>query len=795
MPPRLAPPAVVAAGVPTPLTTFIGREHEVATVCALLRREDVRLLTLIGPGGVGKTRLALEATARLADHPSASSGQAPSRGSELAPTAGRGQAFADGIAFVSLASIRDPALVASAIAQVLGVREHPDRPLVDALTAYLRPRAMLLALDNLEHLLAAAPLVANLLAACSELAILATSRSTLHVYGERDLLVPPLPLPDPARLPPVDRLARNEAIRLFVERAQAADAAFKLTTDNAPAVATICQRLDGLPLAIELAAARVAVLPPATLLARLEPCLPLLTGGARDQPVRLQTMRDALAWSYDLLGPDAQALFRRLAVFVGGFTLDAAEWAMAESPSPPSVLDGVSSLVDNSLLLRREGAEGEARFLMLETIREYGLERLEASGEAEAVRRCHASFFLALGEDLAARLSGAETVAALDRLSAALGTVRAALAWALERGEAETALRLAGALVSFWNFRGHLAEGRRWLAAALAAGGTSPTTRADALFAATVLAVLQGDHAQADAYAEESLALSREHDHAFGISRALFILGASAEWQGDLDRAASLCEAAIPPMRAVGHPRWLGQALAFLASVTHLRGDLARAETLAGEGLEEARKAGHDWVTAIALGVLANIACERGDLERAHRLYEEILALYRPLGDQRGIAGTLGGLGGVALARGQPERAARLLGAARALGDSIGVVHLAYHVYYQRVVSATRARLDDSAFTAAWEAGRALSPEQALAEERAIIDEADVPTPAADVGLTPREVEVLRLVADGRSDRGIAAALSISSRTAGNHVASVLDKLGVGSRAAAVALAMRRGWI
>ena len=416
---------------------FLGREQEVAEVVDRLRDPNVRLLTLTGPGGTGKTRLALQAVAEVVE------------------------VFLDGVWFVDLAPLTDPALVPTAVAQALGVHEAGGRPLEAILASSLADKRLLLLLDNVEQVADAAPFVAGLLAAAPGLTVLATSRVRLRLRGEQEMAVPPLGLPDPMRLAPPEHLSRYETVRLFIARAQDAKADFTITTANAPAVAAICHRLDGLPLAIELAAARVKVLPPEALLKRLEHRLVLLTGGARDAPTRQQTMRGAIAWSYDLLAGAERALFRRVAVFVGGFDLAAATVVVGVTPEwGTDVFEGVAALVEQSLLRQEIGPEGEPRFGMLETVREYGQERLAASGEEEDARRQHAVHFLALAEQAEASLLGRWDGRWMDRLEADQDNVRAALAWVIDGGQTETALQFVCALHPFWFFRSRFREGR-----------------------------------------------------------------------------------------------------------------------------------------------------------------------------------------------------------------------------------------------------------------------------------------------------------------------------------------------
>jgi predicted ATPase/class 3 adenylate cyclase len=437
-----------AHNLPAQPTPLIGREREAAEARERLRRPEVRLLTLAGPGGTGKTRLALQVAVDVLED------------------------FADGVFFVPLAPISDPTLVASTVAQTLGVQETGSRPLLERLKEFLQDKAVLLVLDNFEQVIAAVPVVTALHAACPRLKSLVTSREVLRLQGEHEFPVPPLAVPDLRHLPASERLSQYAAAALFIQQASAVKPDFMVTNDNAPAVAEICVRLEGLPLAIELAAARSKLLSPQALLARLGSRLELLRGGARDLPARHQTLRGAIAWSYDLLSPDEQALFRRMAVFVGGCTLEAAE-AVCRAAGPPEldVLEGMTSLVDKSLLRQEEEANREPRFQMLETIREYGLECLTTSGELESARRAHATDYLALAEEAEPELTGPQQGVWLHRLETEHDNLRAALQWSQARQDAETGLRLGGALWRFWLVRGYLREGRERLGRLLALAG------------------------------------------------------------------------------------------------------------------------------------------------------------------------------------------------------------------------------------------------------------------------------------------------------------------------------------
>jgi predicted ATPase/DNA-binding CsgD family transcriptional regulator len=791
----IALPGIRLAGFPIPPTPFVGREGEIATVGALLRRADVRLLTLAGTGGVGKTRLALRvAEAGASDH-------------------------ADGAAFVSLAAVREASLVAAAVADALGLDAAGEEPLADQLADAVRERDLLLVLDNFEHVVAAAPLLAGLLSNCPRLKLLVTSRSVLRLSGERVFTVPPLGLPEAidemARPPTLADVASVEAVRLFVDRAQAARGDFALTEANAPAVAEVCTRLDGLPLAIELAAARVAVLPPAALLARMERRLPLLTSGARDAPTRQQTMRAAIAWSHDPLTAAEQALFRRLSVFAGGFALDAAEAVVGGrddsfllSPCPParlsiSVLDGIAALIEHSLIRRAPGVVGEARYAMLETIREFGAEQLAASGEAAAISDAHAAWFVALAERAEPGLIGPEQGAWVERLQVDLGNLRAALVWLRERGDVGAALRLAGAIGWYWSSPGHFHEGRDLFDALLAMPGTDdhPAALAKALASAGDIADWLGDAARAEAFYERAMGLYR----AFGDDRRLASmsrgLGSIALDLGDFARANVLLEDALALARACGEDWEAAAAANLLGGVAFALGD---AET----AIERHEEALAGWLAlddpghvVTALASLGTSALGGGRSDRARTAYRQVLEMATDLDDRWHLVRAVAGFGGLAAMRGESEGAARLLGAAAAQTETIGApLRPAAQALFDRLAAAARASLGEAAFAAAWEAGRALTLDEAVAEARAeAAQTGDPPSPPAGVastaghGLTGREVEVLRLVATGLTDREIAERLCIARRTASKHVAAILAKLEVRTRRAAVSAATRLG--
>jgi predicted ATPase/DNA-binding CsgD family transcriptional regulator len=769
--------------LPAPLTSFVGREREVVETANLLRRPDVRLVTLTGPGGVGKTRLAL----RVAE--------------------GTASDFADAGAFVPLAPVRDPALMASTVATAIGVPEVAGREPAEAVSDFLGDRRFLLVLDNLEHLLPAAVIVTSWLAACPRLTVLATSRAVLRVTGEHRFDLAPFDLPDLNRLPPAERLTKNPAVRLFVERARAARTEFALTPDNARTVAAICTRLDGLPLAIELAAARVQHLPLGALLDRLERRLPTLTGGPRDQPARLSTMRDAIAWSYDLLSPEERAFFRCLAVFEGGFTLEAAEHVRRAPsdlapdsclPSPVSVLDGIATLVSESLLRPEDSTDGEPRYQMLESVREFGLEQLAASGEEETVRTRHLAWVLTLAEGHRRGAGSFLDARWLDRMEQELSNVRAALTFAEQAGTVDLGLRLAGESFKLWQFRSHRAEGRRWLERALARDSGAPSiARGSALQAIGYLANSLGDRGKAVAYLDECLSLAYLLGDTELVQWATWGLAAVALDTGCHDeRTATLLADSERAAAERGDVTGVAAALLLQACLAHRRSELSRADSLLGEALAIYRDRGHIAGVSWCLRDLGFVASDQGDYARAAALYADSLEHWRHVASQEDFVMLLALVALLAAAVGQSERAVRWLAAATALGERHGAVHP--HIEQQRfdrVADDLRVVLGEAAYAAAWEAGRMLGPDEAIAETSAALAEPFVAAQAprrgggGAAGLTPREVEVLVLVAAGRSDREVAEALFLSLGTVRSHLSNIFGKLGVGSRTAAIAAA------
>ena len=839
--------------LPVQLTSFVGREHDAARAAVLLRRPEVRLLTLTGPAGVGKTRLALHVATELLD------------------------SFADGVYFVPLAPIGDPALVVPTIAQRLSLREVSDRSVLDLLEDSLQDKQLLLVLDNFEQVVRAAPLLSELLEVCLELKLLVTSRAVLHLRAEHQFAVPPLALPDLKHLPQNQSLSQYAAVELFLQRAQATKPDFQITPANARSIGEICWRLDGLPLALELAAARIKLLSPQALLARLEHRLSLLTGEAQDVPMRQQTLRNTIAWSYHLLDAQEQHLFRRLCVFVGGCTLEAIEAICAPLYRRANqVLDGVASLIDKSLLQQQEQEDGQPRFLMLETIREYGLEVLEASGEVEATQQAHGAYYLRLAEEAELGIRSPLQSVWLERLEREHANLRAALQWMLEHSEIEQnremALRLAGGLSEFWRVRGYDSEGQTFLERALAAReGVATSVRAKILRAAGRMAISQNDYERTEVLCEESLVLFRELGDTQGIAHSLHYLGWAAREKGNLTRATHLVEEALALRRKLGHrediawsllqcgilsclqgeyarahalfeeclglsreigrPHVIGWSLYRLAEARFLsqrdstaiyplleealplftavgeksgvicclylsgrlalnKGDVPAARALAEQGLALSREVGERWSTGQLLSLLGRVAARQGDLATARALYEESVALARRSGRMLAMTSSLQEMAGVVAAQGESAWAARLWGAAEAMREAMGApIPPVECADYERALAPARAQLGEKTFAAAWEEGRNMTLEQALASQGPVTAmQQSTPSslrPSYPDGLTAREVEVLRLVALGMTDAQVADRLVLSPRTVQGHLRSIYNKLGVTSRSGA----------
>jgi predicted ATPase/DNA-binding XRE family transcriptional regulator len=690
-----------AAQIPMPMAPLLGRQQERAELATLLRDKPTRLVTLTGPGGVGKTRLALQAAADLWED------------------------LPEGVSFVDLSPLADPLLVLPAVGAVLGAREGEIT--AARLSAALGDKQLLLVLDNFERVVEAAPLVADLLWRSPNLKVLVTSRVPLHVYGEQEYPVAPFPLPDPAHLPPLERLIQYEAMRLFVDRAHAVKPDFAVTDANGPAVAEICTRLDGLPLAIELAAARIKVLPAQALLKRLEQRLPLLTGGARTIPARQQTMRDAIAWSHDLLSPEEQIVFRRLAIFPGGCTIDAAE-AVTGVEAGRDVFTSMVTLVDHSLLRQDEGAEGEPRFRMLETIREYGLDQLGASNEVEDAWSSLAAWCLSLAEASQPDVPGATMLPQkVARFHEELPNVFAAVTWLLDHGESTKVLRLLAATENYWlQQQRHNPELYRWLETALSGAPDAPAT--DLMLAHWHLAhmnVLRGEAEDARVHAERALLAAQASGEALLRGMAQYALGIAWEYLGDLDQAAAAMSAAIPLLRKAGFADFAWYVQADLADKRILLGDLAGGAPMIDEALQRLQQSSTDWFVVIAIAQRGHAALWQGDLPGAAHWFTESIHQARTQHQTRTVLSAVTGLAGAALARGQAKRAARLLGAVEAAREALGLIQVHHPHHAERITADTRAALEPVVFAQAWATGRNVPLEAAISEALTIADETE----------------------------------------------------------------------
>ena len=759
-----------ANGLPTARTSFVGRQQLLADLRRRIQPPAATggLITLTGPGGTGKTRLALEAAEAARKH------------------------YADGVCFVGLAPVTDPRLVGPTIAQALGV---PDSglPALERSKRYLRDRHLLLILDNFEQVLGAAGEIGELLEVCAHLQVMVTSRAPLRLRAEQELAVPPLALPD-ASSDAIVALEHCESVQLFADRARAVKADFELTETNASAVADICRRLDGLPLAIELAAARTRLLEPQAMLARLERRLPLLTGGARDAPRRQQTLRNAIAWSYDLLTAQEQAVFRLLAVFVGGTSLDAARAVCAPilGTNEGEMIDLVESLVAKNLLRSLTAGLGGVRIGMFETIREFGLEELASSGELDSARGRHAEYFRALAHQAEPGLAGPATRAWMDRLQLEHDNFRAALEWCLSEPAqgGEVAQEIAGCLLRFWWLAGHFEEGRRWLARALAAASAASEARMRALHSAGWLAHFQRDSATARMLLEESLAIAEQRQDRWWQAWVLHTLGRVAYFEYEAVAAREFGQRSLAIAEQLADRSLIAWAIHLLGLAAYIAEDYPAARDYYDRSLAVRRELG-DLDSIVILLHLKGMVSERsGHLAEALALYQEALRVARELNAAWAMSSVLAQFVSVA-ARHDPRRAARIVGAVTLMSESAHTLPIPItEALFKQGVQMARQKLGESAFAAACAEGRAMSTDAAVVEALAV----EVGQPAHyPAGLTAAEVKVLRRLASGCTSRQIADDLVIAVTTVDRHITHIYEKIGRRGRAAATAFALEHG--
>jgi predicted ATPase/DNA-binding CsgD family transcriptional regulator len=765
----------VTPALPQPLSSFVGRAADVAALVDLLTDRAVRLLTLIGPGGIGKTRLALAAATTAGAH------------------------FPDGVAFVELAAVSRPELVLPTICQALGLREVAGRDRGEQLHAFLAEKQLLLVVDNCEHLLAAAPDIAAIATKAPGVTLLVTSRAPLRVTGEQEFPVTPLSLPRIEQPLTAASLLVSDAARLFITRARAHDRSFTVDRQTAPHIAEICERLDGLPLAIELAAARVKVLTPRQLRDRLERRLPFLTAGARNAPFRHGTMRDAIAWSYDLLTPLEQRFFRCLSVFAGGCTLAAVE---SVSGTESDALDMLVTLVEQSLLERDSGPDDEPRFRMLETIREYGLERL-APEEADAARAAHARYYLDLAQSLRPLLNIQATSAALERLSADDANLSAALAWLDEHGPEADFVAMVAACCTYWYSLSHLRDAETWITRALAKQDRATASdRSRLLMAHAEQLMVKGDYEEAESAFVAGIPLVRAAGDPFDIAMALFTYGVCLTFAGKGVAGEEALAEVLAGAEAIADPTLRAAvtagALANLSVTARSRGDLALAEARSEEALRMQDAMDFDLAVLRSLVDLGEIAREQGNYPLAAEHYLSCVMRTGRRGEKRLIADALTGIASIASTWEQHRSSLLLFGAAEALREREGIAMMlpGDAAVMQRELGALREVLGEASFGAILREGRALPFTEVVAVAAMVVPPAPSPHKAASgtIVLTQREREVLELLAAGKTDRQIAEALYIGLRTVSWHVSTLLTKLDAGSRHDAVERARAAGF-